>query len=131
MTVRRPADHDPAMEIRFRLPLPAPPLLLPTAPRRLLAILAAIVLVGWFAAATPTTGDGSTQTKRGQPVRPDPRGPRRRLAGGHQRADLGNGALGAPIAEHVAYRYPGTSWPGGHSNMYLYGHARVGTFLNL
>ena len=42
-----------------------------------------------------------------------------------------NGVIDAPIYERVAYHYPGTSWPGGHSNTYLYGHARAGTFLKL
>ncbi len=39
--------------------------------------------------------------------------------------------IGGTIKERVAYHYPGTSWPGGHSNTYLFGHARAGTFLNL
>ena len=130
MTVRRPADHDPAMEIRFRLPLPATSPSLPTAPRRLLAILAAIVLVGSFAAATPTTGDGSTYVSVASlsgPTRAD----RVVVSRVGINVPIRDGALDAPIAEHVAYRYPGTSWPGGRSNLYIYGHARVGTFLNL
>jgi LPXTG-site transpeptidase (sortase) family protein len=40
-------------------------------------------------------------------------------------------AIGSTIREKVAYHLPGTSWPGGKSNTYLYGHARAGTFLNL
>ena len=35
----------------------------------------------------------------------------------------------APIGK-VAH-YPGTAWPGGGSNIYIYGHARKGTFLAL
>jgi LPXTG-site transpeptidase (sortase) family protein len=35
------------------------------------------------------------------------------------------------ISSRYAYHYPGTYWPGGRSNTYLYGHARVGAFLNL
>ncbi len=35
------------------------------------------------------------------------------------------------ISSRYAYHYPGTSWPGGGSNTYLYGHARVGAFLKL
>jgi LPXTG-site transpeptidase (sortase) family protein len=35
----------------------------------------------------------------------------------------------APIGK-VAH-YPGTSWPGGGSNIYLYAHARDGMFINL
>jgi LPXTG-site transpeptidase (sortase) family protein len=142
LTVRCPADHDPAMEISF--PLPIPPTThrpetthrpaiahLPAiAPRRIVAMVAAIVLVGSFAVATPAGTDGSTFVSVAS-------------LSGATRADrvvvsrvginvpIRDGVLEAPIAEHVAYRYPGTSWPGGHSNMYLYGHARVGTFLNL
>ncbi len=35
------------------------------------------------------------------------------------------------ISRRYAYHYPSTSWPGGHSNTYLYAHAQVGAFLNL
>jgi LPXTG-site transpeptidase (sortase) family protein len=35
----------------------------------------------------------------------------------------------APIGK--AAHFPGTSWPGGGSNIYLYAHARDGMFLNL
>ena len=38
---------------------------------------------------------------------------------------------GATISSRWAYHFPGTSWPGGHSNTYLYAHARAGAFLNL
>ena len=123
LTAGRAAVHDRAMEtIRSRRPS--------IAPRRILAILAAIVLLGSFAGANPTSSDGSTYVSVAS-------------LSGATRADrvvvsrvginvpIRDGALDAPIAEHVAYRYPGTSWPGGHSNLYLYGHARVGTFLNL
>jgi len=130
LTVRRMADHDPAMEISFRLPLPATTRPWATAPRRLLAMLAAIVLVGSFAAATPATGDGSTFVSVASLAGPT-RADRVVVSRVGINVPIQNGVLGAPIAEHVAYRYPGTSWPGGHSNMYLYGHARVGTFLNL
>jgi LPXTG-site transpeptidase (sortase) family protein len=41
---------------------------------------------------------------------------------------LGDG-LDAPLGK-VAH-YPGTAWPGGGSNIYLYAHARTGMFLNL
>jgi LPXTG-site transpeptidase (sortase) family protein len=37
--------------------------------------------------------------------------------------------LDAPIGK--AAHYPGTAWPGGGSNIYIYGHARVGMFLSL
>ena len=123
LTAGRTAVHDRVMEtILSRRPSIAPP--------RILAILAAIVLLGSFAGANPTSSDGSTYVSVAS-------------LSGATRADrvvvsrvginvpIRDGALDAPIAEHVAYRYPGTTWPGGHSNLYLYGHARVGTFLNL
>jgi LPXTG-site transpeptidase (sortase) family protein len=123
LTAGRAGVHDRAMEtILSRRPS--------IAPRRSLAILAAIVLLGSFTGANPTSSDGSTFVSVAS-------------LSGATRADrvvvsrvginvpIRDGALDAPIAEHVAYRYPGTSWPGGHSNLYLYGHARVGTFLNL
>src|SRR5664280_2795779 len=87
-------------------------------------------LVGPLAAATPASSDGSTYVSVSS-------------LSGATRADrivvsrvginlpIRDGVLGAPIAEHVAYRYPGTSWPGGRSNMCLCGHARVGTFLDV
>jgi len=37
--------------------------------------------------------------------------------------------IDAPIGK--AAHYPGSAWPGGGSNMYIYGHARVGMFLPL
>ena len=45
-----------------------------------------------------------------------------------QRIVEGDG-LDAPIGK--AAHYPGTAWPGGGSNVYIYGHARVGMFLSL
>lgn len=45
-----------------------------------------------------------------------------------QRIVEGDG-LDAPIGK--AAHYPGTAWPGGGSNIYIYGHARVGMFLSL
>lgn len=42
-----------------------------------------------------------------------------------------NGVMGAKISARYAYHYPTTSWPGGHSNTYLYAHAQRGAFLNL
>jgi len=35
----------------------------------------------------------------------------------------------APIGK--AAHYPGSAWPGGGSNIYLYGHARTGMFIDL
>jgi LPXTG-site transpeptidase (sortase) family protein len=121
------------MEITVRQPLPATSRPLPTAPRRLLAMLAmlaTLVLVGSFAAATPASSDGSTYVSVASLAGPT-RADRVVVSRVGINVPIRNGVLDAPIAEHVAYRYPGTSWPGGHSNMYLYGHARVGTFLNL
>jgi len=61
----------PAMEMGFPLPLPAttrPPRI---ALHRVLAILAAIVLVGSFAAATPAAGEAPhTRAFRASPGRP-------------------------------------------------------------
>ncbi len=37
--------------------------------------------------------------------------------------------LDAPIGK--AAHYPGSAWPGGDSNIYIYGHARIGMFINL
>ena len=37
--------------------------------------------------------------------------------------------LDAPLGK--AAHYPGTAWPGGGSNIYIYGHARVGMFPSL
>lgn len=45
-----------------------------------------------------------------------------------------NGILGlspSQISTRYAFHYPGTSWPGGGSNTYLYAHARSGAFLKL
>jgi LPXTG-site transpeptidase (sortase) family protein len=35
------------------------------------------------------------------------------------------------ISSRYAYHYPGTYWPGGRSNTFLYAHARTGAFLKL
>jgi sortase A len=37
--------------------------------------------------------------------------------------------IDAPIGK--AAHYPGSAWPGGGSNMYIYAHARVGMFITL
>ena len=37
--------------------------------------------------------------------------------------------IDAPIGK--AAHYPGSAWPGGGSNIYIYGHARVGMFITL
>ena len=103
---------------------------LSTAPRRALAILAAILLVGSFAAATPADTDAYTYVRVSSlpgPTRVD----RIIVSRVSINLPIRNGVIGGRIYERVAYHYPGTSWPGGHSNTYLYGHARAGTFLNL
>jgi LPXTG-site transpeptidase (sortase) family protein len=38
--------------------------------------------------------------------------------------------IDAPLNKRVAH-YPGTAWPDGGSNIYIYGHARAGLFLSL
>lgn len=101
--------------------------------RRLsVATLAALVVLGSFAAATPKGADAYTYIYK--PVAGLP---------GATKVDrivisrvginipIRNGVIGARILERIAYHYPGTSWPGGHSNTYFYAHARVGSFLNL
>jgi LPXTG-site transpeptidase (sortase) family protein len=42
-----------------------------------------------------------------------------------------NGVLNAVISRQYTYHYPGTSWPGGGSNTYLYAHAQIGAFVDL
>ena len=37
--------------------------------------------------------------------------------------------IDAPIGK--AAHYPGSAWPGGGSNIYIYAHARIGMFINL
>jgi hypothetical protein len=76
--------------------------------RRALGALAAILFVGSFAAAMPASSDGSTYVSVAS-------------LSGATRADrivisrvginlpIRDRVLGAPIAERVAYRYPGTS----------------------
>ena len=98
--------------------------------RRALGALAAILLVGSFAAATPANSAGSTYVSVSSLSRAT-RADRIVISRVGINLPIRDGVLGAPIAERVAYRCPGTSWPGGHSNTYLYGHARLGTFLTL
>ena len=42
-----------------------------------------------------------------------------------------NGSIGGVVRERIAYHYPGTTWPGGKGNTYLYGHARTGSFVRV
>jgi LPXTG-site transpeptidase (sortase) family protein len=95
-----------------------------------LATLAAVVLMGSFVAAAPSDTDAHTYLKVASlagPTRVD------RIVVSRVRIDMPirNGVIGATVRDRIAYHYPGTSWPGGHSNTYLYGHARAGSFLNL
>ncbi len=100
--------------------------------RRIPALLFALLFVGSLAAAAPASADATTYIYK----------PVSGLAGATKvdrivisrvgiNVPVRNGVIGARIYERIAYHYPGTSWPGGHSNTYFYGHARTGTFLNL
>jgi hypothetical protein len=99
-------------------------------PRRLPALLLALLVAGSLAAVAPAPTDAYTYVRvsslRG-PVRVD----RIVISRVGISLPIRNGVIGAPVYERGAYHYPGTSWPGGHSNTYLYGHARAGTFLKL
>ena len=99
-------------------------------PRRLPALLLALLVAGSLAAVAPAPTDAYTYVRvsslRG-PVQVD----RIVISRVGISLPIRNGVIGAPVYERVAYHYPGTSWPGGHSNTYLYGHARAGTFLKL
>ena len=92
--------------------------------------LAAVLLAGSLVAATPSVVDASTYRTVASltgPTRVD------RIVISRVRIDLPirHGVIGATVRERIAYHYPGTSWPGGDSNTYLYGHARVGSLINL
>jgi LPXTG-site transpeptidase (sortase) family protein len=99
-------------------------------PRRLPALLLALLVAGSLAAVAPAPTDAYTYVRvsslRG-PVQVD----RIVISRVGISLPIRNGVIGARVYERVAYHYPGTSWPGGHSNTYLYGHARAGTFLKL
>lgn len=102
----------------------------PTLRRIIVATLAAVVVLGSFAAAAPSDTDARayrTVASLTGPTRVD------RIIVSRVRIDMPirNGVIGGTIREHVAYHYPGTSWPGGDSNTYFYAHARTGSFLNL
>jgi LPXTG-site transpeptidase (sortase) family protein len=104
----------------------------PSLRRLAAAVLGAVVVLGTFSVAAPTSAEAYTYVYK--PVSGLP---------GATKVDrivvtrvsinlpIRNGVIGAPIYERIAYHYPGTSWPGGHSNTYLYAHARAGSFLNL
>jgi LPXTG-site transpeptidase (sortase) family protein len=102
----------------------------PPRPPRVPAIALAFLVVCTLAAIAPASTDATTYVRvssLGAATRVD------RIVIARVKIDLPilHGVLDAPIRERVAYHYPRTSWPGGGSNTYLYGHARVGSFLNL
>lgn len=68
-------------------------------------------------AATSTAGEGV----RAQRIRIERLGIDLRIIEGD--------GIDAPLGK--AAHYPGTAWPGGGSNIYLYGHARKGMFISL
>lgn len=88
------------------------------------------MLAGSFLAATPAPADAVTYVRFAsltKPIRAD------RVVAYRVGISLPirNGVIGGTVRERIAYHYPGTSWPGGDSNTYLYAHARTGSFLNL
>jgi LPXTG-site transpeptidase (sortase) family protein len=103
----------------------------PSVHRAVFACLAAVLVLGTFAAASPA-GAASIVYKPvaglAGPTRVD------RIVVTRVGIDLPIKYGVVPIryvSPHIAYHYPGTSWPGGHLNTYLYGHARAGAFLKL
>ena len=99
-------------------------------PRRLPVLLLALLVVGSFAAASPSVSDGLTYVKVSSlpwKTKVD----RVVVARVSINLPIRNGVIGGTVRERIAYHYPGTSWPGGHSNTYFYAHARAGSFLNL
>lgn len=101
-----------------------------TAPRRLAALALALLFAGSLAAASPATADGATYVPVSSLARAT-RADRVVIPRLDIRLPIKQGVIGGTIYERIAYHYPGTSWPGGDSNTYLYGHARTGTFLKL
>jgi LPXTG-site transpeptidase (sortase) family protein len=99
-------------------------------PLRLPALLFALLLVGSVAAATPATTDAYTYTKVSSLTRAI-RADRVVVSRVGINLPIKYGVIGGTVRERIAYHYPGTSWPGGRSNTYLYAHARTGSFLAL
>jgi LPXTG-site transpeptidase (sortase) family protein len=98
--------------------------------RRIPALLFALLMVGSFTAATPPSAAAVTYvpfSSLSGPIRAD------KVVASRVNISLPikNGVIGGTVYERIAYHYPGTSWPGGDSNTYLYAHARTGSFLNL
>ena len=86
-------------------------------PRRLPALLLALLVAGSLAAVAPAPTDAYTYF-RVSSLRGPARVDRIVVSRVGINAPIRNGVIGAPIYERVAYHYPGTSWPGGHSNTY-------------
>jgi LPXTG-site transpeptidase (sortase) family protein len=98
--------------------------------RRLPALLFSLLLLGSFAAATPSATDGLTYVSVSS-LPGASRVDRVVVSRVNINLPIRNGVIGGTVRERIAYHYPGTSWPGGHSNTYFYAHARTGSFLNL
>ena len=93
-------------------------------------LLIALVVVGSFAAAAPDFVDARTYV----PVSSLPgktKVDRVVVSRVNINLPIRKGVIGGTVRDGIAYHYPGTSWPGGGSNTYLYAHARAGSFLNL
>ncbi len=93
-------------------------------------LLVALLVMGAFGAAAPADTDG----RRYIPVSSLPgktKVDRVVVSRVNINLPIRKGVIGGTVRERIAYHYPGTSWPGGGSNTYLYAHARAGSFLNL
>jgi len=101
-------------------------------PRRLPALLLSLLLAASFAGATAESTDATTYTYVKFSSLPyASKADRVVVSRVGINIPIRNGVIGGTVYERIAYHYPGTSWPGGHSNTYLYAHARTGSFLNL
>jgi LPXTG-site transpeptidase (sortase) family protein len=98
--------------------------------RRIPALLFSLLLLGSFAAATPPAAGGLTYVSVSS-LPGASRVDRVVVSRVSISVPVRNGVIGGTVRERIAYHYPGTSWPGGHSNTYFYAHARTGSFLNL
>jgi LPXTG-site transpeptidase (sortase) family protein len=101
-------------------------------PRRLPALLLSLLLAASFAGATAQSTDAYTYTYVKIASLPYASKVDRIVVSRVAiNIPIRSGSIGGTVLERVAYHYPGTSWPGGHSNTYLYAHARTGSFLAL
>ena len=93
-------------------------------------LLIALLVVGSFAAAPPAN---ATAARPSQWSSLAGKTKVNRVVVSRVKIDMPvrKGVIGGTVRERIAYHYPGTSWPGGNSNTYLYAHARAGSFLNL